>query len=175
MTPWIRLPCRSNFTQHEGLTHRYKQLRPEGKIVEEGFEVLSTEFVISVDEIPTLTGSNLEKKLDGIAEKARGAQAASFYKTIGDAYDQVGSSLDAGGKSLSPEHLLEMMDRVEMEFDKTGKPTTALVFHPEMMETFTRVAEQIENDPELKHRANAILDRQRAAWVARQSNRKLVD
>ena len=51
------------YTQHEGLTQRYKQLGPDGKVVEEGFQILSTEFVTSVDDIPTLVGNNLEKKL----------------------------------------------------------------------------------------------------------------
>ena len=70
---------------------------------------------------------------------------------------------------------MQMMDKVEMEFDQTGKPTTALVFHPDMTESFKKVAEQIENDPELKRSADAILARKREAWAARESNRKLVD
>jgi hypothetical protein len=136
------------YTQHEGLIQRYKQLGPDGKVVEEGFEVMSTEFVTSVDEIPTLIGVNLEKKLDEIAEKTAANLAAAFYKRVGEACDEAGNSLSAGGKPLSAEMLLQMMDRVEMEFDQTGKPTTALVFHPDMTESFKKVAEQIENDPE---------------------------
>jgi hypothetical protein len=162
-------------TQHEGLIQRYKQLGPDGKVVEEGFEVLSTEFVTSVDEIPTLVGNNLEKKLDEIAEKTAANLAAAFYKKVGEVCQEAGNSMNAGGQPLSAEHVLQMMDKVEMEFDQTGKPTTQIVFHPNMTESFKKVAEQIENDPELKRRTDAILARKREAWAARESNRKLVD
>jgi hypothetical protein len=164
-----------HYTQHEGLIQRYKQLGPDGKVVEEGFEVLSTEFVTSVDEIPTMVGNNLEKKLDEIAEKSAANLAAAFYKKVGEACEEAGNSLSAGGQPLSAELLLQMMDKAEMEFDQTGKATTALVFHPNMTESFKKVAEQIENDPELKRRSEAILARQRKAWAARESNRKLVN
>jgi hypothetical protein len=163
------------YTQHEGLIQRYKQLGPDGKVVEEGFEVLSTEFVTSVDEIPTLMGNNLEKKLDEIAEKTAATLATAFYKKVGEACQEVGNSMNADGQPLSAESLLQMMDKVEMEFDQTGKPTTAIVFHPNMTESFRKVAEQIDNDPELKRRTDAILARRREAWATRESNRKLVD
>jgi hypothetical protein len=163
------------YTQHEGLLQQYKQLGPDGKVVEEGFEVLSTEFNTTIAEIPTLIGNNLEKKLDEIAEKTAANLAAAFYKRVGKACQEVGNSVNAGGKPLSAEMLLQMMDRVEMEFDETGKPTTALVFHPNMTESFKKVAEQIENDPQLKRRADAILAGKREAWAARESNRKLAD
>jgi len=38
-----------------------------------------------------------------------------------------------------------MMSTVQVEFDNTGKPTTAIVFHPDMTQSFLKVAEQIEN------------------------------
>jgi hypothetical protein len=83
--------------------------------------------------------------------------------------------VDAGGKPVSPEMLLEMIDTVQMEFGPDGQPRHSFVIHPDMLPAVKKIADQMENDPELKRRHAEILERQREAWAARESNRKLVD
>ena len=89
--------------------------------------------------------------------------------------EKAGTSIDAGGKPVSPEMLLDMMSAVQMEFEPDGTPSQSFVIHPDMFPALKKVSDQIENDPELKRKNTEILERQREAWAARESNRKLVD
>jgi hypothetical protein len=163
-----------SFTQHEGNLQRYQQ-RPTGNVVEEGFEMMSTEFTTSVGEVPTLLGPKLDQKLDEIADDAGTKLAKSFYKKVSESCDKAGTTVNAQGEPMSAELVLQMLSTVQTDFDERGQPTTAIVIHPDMAETARKIAEQIENDPKLKQRADEITRIQREAWAARESNRKLVD
>jgi len=162
-----------HFRQNEGTLMRYEQ--QGGKTVEEGFEKMGAEFTILPEEVPDLVGQKLNVKLEEIAQKMIEITAKSFFKKMGEITQAAGTSIDAGGKPVSPEMMLDMMARVQMEFDTDGKPAQSIVVHPDMVPALQKVSEQIENDPDLKRRQDEILQRQREAWVTRESNRKLVD
>jgi len=162
------------FVQHEGRRFQYEQM-PSGEVVEQPFEEASSEVETSVSEVPTLFGPNLEKKLEDLANQTVSQMAKSFFKKVGEASEQAGTSVDAKGKPISPELLMEAMEKFQMEFDSSGNPTTTLVFHPDMFPAYEQIARQIDNDPELKHRHEQILRQQREAWAARENNRKLAD
>jgi len=163
-----------SFTQHEGRLMRYEQ-RPSGDTVEEGFDKVSVDFTISASEVPTFFGPNLDRKLNEVADKAVRQMAQSFFKKIEETSKQAGTTTDAKGQPLTPQLLLETMDKAQVEFDAAGNPTTTLVVHPNMVQALKKLNEQIESDPELKRQYEQSLRQQRAAWAAREDNRKLVD
>jgi len=162
-----------HFRQREGSQMRYEQYG--GTTVQEGFEKIGTEFSVLPGEVPTLVGEKLDAKLDEMAQDLIARSAKSFFKKVGESSEKAGTSIDAGGKPISPELLLDMMDSVQMEFGPDGSPTQSFVIHPDMFPALKKVSEQIENEPELKRRNAEILERQREAWAARESNRKLAD
>jgi hypothetical protein len=162
------------YTQHEGRKLRYEQM-PDYNKAESEFEAISTKVLIEFSEVPNLVGLNLEKKLNEIADSAASGVSKSMYRKIDDSCEKAGTAMHANGQPMSPEMMLEMMDRVEMSFDHSGNPTTTFVFHPNMLSSFKQVTEKIDNDPELHQRHTEILRRQREAWATRESNRKLVD
>lgn len=162
-----------SFMQHEGRQMRYEQYG--GTSVQEEAEKMGVEFEIRLAEVPFLIGKNLDAKLEEMAQKIISQSAKQFFKKMGETCRKAGTAIDVGGKPLSPEILLEMENTVQVEFGPDGKPTNTFVFHPDMLPAVRKVAEQIENDPELKRRHAEILERQREAWAARESNRKLVD
>jgi hypothetical protein len=161
------------FTQHEGAEMRYEQ--HGGGVVQEGFEKIGAQFEVLITDVPTLVGEKLDAKLEEIAQQIRSQSAKAFFKKMGESCQKAGTSIDAGGKPVSPEMLLEMMSTVQMEFGPDGKPTLSFVIHPDMLPAAKKVGEQIENDPELKRKHEEIIERQREAWAARESNRKLAD
>jgi hypothetical protein len=162
-----------SLAQHEGRQMRYEQLG--GTTIQEGFEEIGARFVVSIKDVPTLVGPKLDAKLEEMAQELIAQAAKMFFKKMGESCQRAGTSFDAGGKPVSAEMLLEMMNNVQMEFGPDGKPTQSFVIHPDMLPAMKKVAEQIENDPELRRRHTEILERQREAWAARESNRKLAD
>ena len=159
--------------QVEGSEMRYEQLGA-GK-VQEGFEQIGTNFEVSIDEVPTLIGDKLDIKINEMAQELISQSAKAFFKKVGESCDKIGNSIDVGGKPLSADMMLEMISTTQMEFDADGNPTNSFVIHPEMAPSIKRLQEQFDNDPELQQRHAEILERQRDAWITRESNRKLVD
>jgi hypothetical protein len=162
-----------HFKQHEGQQMRYEQ--QGGGTVQEGFEKIGAEFKVLPADVPNLVGEKLDAKLEEMAQELIGQSAKAFFKKVGEISQKAGTSIDAGGKPVSPEMLLDMMSAVQMEFGADGNPTQSFVIHPDMVPALKKVSEQVENDPELKRRHAEILNRQREAWAARESNRKLAD
>ncbi len=159
--------------QHEGGETRYEQLG--GGTVQEGFEKIGAEFTVPITDAPTLVGKKLEAKLEEMAQELISQSAKAFFRKMGESCQKAGTAMDAGGKPVSPEMLLDMISTVQMEFGPDGKPTHSFIIHPDMLPEVKKVVEQIENDPELKRKHAEILEQQREAWTARESNRKLVD
>jgi hypothetical protein len=143
--------------------------------VQEGFENIGAHFEVRITDVPALVGEKLDAKLEEMAQELISQSAKIFFKKVGEACQKAGTSIDVGGQPLSPEMLLDMERSAQMEFGPDGKPTHSFVIHPDMLPAVKKVAEQIENDPELKRRHAEILERQREAWAARENNRKLVD
>ena len=161
------------FRQHEGSLMQYEQYG--GTKVQEGFEKIGTEFTVPLSDVPTLVGEKLDAKLEEMAQELISRSAKAFFRKAGEISEKAGTSIDAKGKPVSPKMLLDMMSAVQMEFEPDGTPAQSFVIHPDMFPALKKVSDQIENDPELKRRNTEILERQREAWAARESNRKLVD
>jgi hypothetical protein len=162
------------FIQREGTVQRYEQ-RPHGKMIENQFQMRSAQVQTTAEEVPTLQGPKLDAKLDELADQMVASMEKSLFKTIEESCDRAGTTLHAQGKPMSPELILEMMNTMELDFDQNGNPTASFVMHPDVVPSATAAAEQLENDPELKRKHKQLLDEQREAWAARESNRKLVD
>ena len=148
-------------TQHEGREMRYEQ--HGGVTVREGFQKIGAQFEVVLSDVPNLVGDLLNAKLEEMAEELISQSAKVFFKKPGDSCEAAGTSFDAGGKPMSPEMFLDMISTVQMEFGPDGGPTHTFVIHPNMLPAAKKVAEQIENEPELKRRHAEILERQREA------------
>lgn len=159
--------------QREGRQMRYEQ--HGGGTVQEGFEEFGTHFQVRVAGVPDLVGAKLDAKIEEISQAIISQSARAFYRKMDESCEKAGTAIDAGGKPFSPQIFLEAINTVEMEFGPDGKPTQCFIIHPDMLPLIQKVMEQIDNDPELKRRHAEILERQREAWAARESNRKLVD
>jgi hypothetical protein len=158
------------FTQHEGRELRYE--RVNAPTVQNGPEALQTKFDVHIADVPYLVGEKLDAKLEEIAQEMAAQQAKLFFRTVGESCDEVGNTLDAGGKPLTAELILEMIDSVQAEFGSDGKPTGQFVIHPDMALALKKAGEEFDRDPELQRRHAEILKRQREEWATRQSNRK---
>ena len=77
-----------------------------------------------------------------------------------------------GGKPLSVNSLFEVLEKIDRDFDEAGNPNElSVVAHPERLSSISKVISQAEADP---NRYQAIMERKKEEWRARESNRKLV-
>lgn len=86
---------------------------------------------------------------------------AQFYRVMERATDEVGNVRDLGGAPLSGRALCDMVERMDLTFDKDGYPKMpTLVIHPDLREHVRQLLEL----PEVQLRLDAIL---REKWIQR--------
>jgi hypothetical protein len=164
-------------TQHEGDVIAYDQLTSDGvKIVTEGFKESRVHFETKVEDVPTLNGTSLDTKLSGIAEDIARDLSGSLRGTLNTATREAGTFFDAGGSPLSKDHYLELLERMEINFDsKTGRPDLVFWAGQAMVETMQHDWDEWKQDRDFVRKYNDLLSRKREDWRDRESRRKLVD
>jgi hypothetical protein len=162
-----------SFTQHEGRTIDFEQVE-FGRKSQVG-ETHAVPVSLRLEEVPVLVGEVLESKMRELASKVGELKMKSLFEKIEESTEQTGQRLDAKGKPIDGPMLLDMIDMAEGSFDKSGKPKSTFVLHPDMLPSIKKASEEVENDPELKRRLESINSRQFQQWVDRENRRKLVD
>jgi hypothetical protein len=161
--------------QHEG--KRWHLSRSDKSTEETGFEMTHFEFVLTRDEMRRTDLPSLLEKLKDMAEQMAEAQETMLFSRVSAAAEAIGNTVDAGG-DIKPEHLLEMLEKIQMDFDPaTGEPAKGQVFvmHPDTAAKVVPKVKAWENDPAFRAEHDRIIARKREEWRAREDRRKLVD
>lgn len=161
---------------HEGgESKRDVIIREDGSIEETKFAESRGEFEVKFAEVEFLTFDKVIEKIDAAASKMAEMQSRKMYESIAEATDRVGNVLDGKGRPFSAEMVLEMFDKVMLDFDEKGElHNFAIVIPPAMSKKVKEELEKIEEDPVLKKRFDEIITRKKDEWRVRESNRKLV-
>ena len=165
----------STFVQHEGQAGTI--VRQDAS--EDSFEFCSilTEFVQIRDEMKHFDPQALRKRILRVAEDLAQAQTRQMLRVAQEAAESVGSIVDIRGE-LTPDKFLEMLRRVEIDFDpKTLRPAagTGLVMHPDTAAAVVPRMKQWEKNPSYTAEKEQIFAKKREDWRDREANRKLVD
>lgn len=139
-----------------------------------GVQQLSSTMEIRFDEIPELTFEKAIAKYDEwILDMVRKQTGFAMERLSEDIPKS--QSVDAKGKKLDAELILQMLETIQLEFYPDGRPHELHVvgglFSPERLKA---VDEEFQNNPELQKRHDELIARKREEWRAREANRKLV-
>src|SRR3989338_3316575 len=81
--------------------------------------------------------------------------------------DESGNSINANGAKFSVELFLQCLEKIELDFTPGGTPQfPTLIMHPDMQKLAYEELNRIENNPEIKKKHDAILQRKRSEWIA---------
>jgi hypothetical protein len=160
--------------QHEG--NRLEYMTVDGKEKSTDYHRAGVGFDINQSDVPDMT---LHQAVELVKEKGAelGLQEASFfYKTLNESLAEVGNLLNAGGRSLTVDLLLQMLGRIRFPFDKDDNPLMpTLLVGPDLKEKVIQVFEEINEDADAQERLKGIIDQKREEWNAWQDSGKLVD
>lgn len=127
---------------------------------------------LSVDIDPVADGNlgPLLLALDVAAQQHEEALSKALFSGIGHITDMTGNKIDAGGKPISWDLIIDGLETMEIPFDDQGKMELTLVMNP-------RDAQRLEElgppTPEQQARREAVLERKRQEWIARKRTRRL--
>jgi hypothetical protein len=126
------------------------------------------------DEIPDLTFEKAIAKYDEMILDMVHKQTGFALERLNEDIPK-SQTVDAKGKKLDAEILLEVFETIQLDFYPDGRPHELHVigglFTPERMKA---VDEQLKNNPELQKRCDELMARKKEEWRAREANRKLV-
>jgi hypothetical protein len=128
------------------------------------------EFAIHADVIRQTEVEQFVSIIVDVVEKYLEAMSRTFVETAQDVTEAVGNVIDAGGKPLSWDLILDGLEMREIAFDKDGRVSgLQLMMNPRTAEMLT----SIEMTEEQERRLNDILQRKKEAWDAQQRTRRL--
>lgn len=157
---------------HEGRGMRVE--RADQSESNSGVQQLSSTMEIRFDEIPDLTFEKATTKFDEMIVDMVHKQTGFALERLGDDIP-ASQSIDAKGKTLDAELVLQMLETIQLEFYPDGRPhelhVIGGIFSPERLEA---VDEEFRNNPQLQKRHDDLIARKREEWRAREASRKLV-
>jgi hypothetical protein len=133
------------------------------------------ELRLDVREVEKLEAKEVWKTLDTIAEGLAKEKFKMFLDTIDEAVTKVGNVTTPGTSTL--EQFFEATEKRMLDFDDDGRPgkTQLLVGSEKTAQKLQEVMDQIEADPELRRRYEAIIEKKREEWRDREAARNLVE
>jgi hypothetical protein len=169
ISPFGMIPVRH---YHEG--RAMKVVRDDRSESQSDMQQLSTQLEIKVEEIEDLTLDRVIQKYDLMIFDMVSKQA-NFVRGRMSSEIPESQSLNARGRKLSAELILEMKDKIQMAFNPDGTPQEIFLDGPLFTpEAIAAVEREFQDSPELQKRHEDLIARKREEWRAREADRKLV-
>jgi hypothetical protein len=102
---------RVRYFEGRGWTLNYSS----GETHDSEMQLTEEELSLSVEEIPNLTFDDMLTKLDEFAKRLAEKQAVRAYQRISEIIEKFGNSVDAKGRPLTAELILEMFNQVHID------------------------------------------------------------
>jgi len=143
---------------------------PGGGVVQNEPVVSKTEFVFRYEDIRLCDTSALATQMDSAADQQLAVVMPHFFEVIKRASDAAGTAIDAGGKPFDFEMWLEMLGKVDFDFDDQGNPDLpTLIMHPDQAKRLQAVPPTVQQQKAFAD----LIERKRSEYHARQRHRKL--
>lgn len=169
--PLIAIIPRRRYHEGEG----GMSVREDGSVESTELEEYSADVTYDLAEIKDLTLEEAFSRYQEIVGQVAKQQEKTVISRVSEAARSVGNQIDARGKELSPDHVLEMLETVRIDFNEEGNPIwPTLVLTPVTKEKMEEVQRQLEEEP-YKSRMEELVQKKRQEWNDRESSRKLVD
>lgn len=150
-------------------------IRPDGRTDETELKQASAEASVRLDEVPNLSFQDRLTKLDEAAREVARQISEHAFGQINEAVERVGNVIDGGGKPLTPDVLLNVYEKIHLDFDANGNPRElTMVIPPGMEQRAKEALERLHQDPEYSTRFKKIIDKKRMEWRDRETARRLV-
>ena len=144
---------------------------PSGNVVQNQPLQVKSVVVFRWDDIRTCNLHALAEQVNKSVEERLAQVMPHFFDVFHRTCDAAGTAADAGGRPFSFELYLEGLERIELQFDREGKPILpTLVMHPSMAEHLRSMP---PITPEQQKAMDELIERKRTEFNARRRHRKL--
>lgn len=167
------IPHDTGIRVHEG--DRLGLHRCDGSYDETPFKVFTFRGKLGRLDLERRGLSAVAEAVESLAQQAADSTHKELFSEVQRVTPET-NRLDAKGKPLRAEMILEMYERLEMQFTPDGSPILpTLVTNPSLESALRRESARISSEPDLKRRFEKIIDVKRREARDRENSRKLVD
>ena len=140
------------------------------------YKLISAKLEIPQEEIIDKGPDAFFSRMDKIAVEMAKQQSQLLFEKIEKATERTRHIVDAKSKTLSPQLILEALEKIAIDFDDYGNPIfPSLVLHPDQYEKIKDEIPKWESDPEVRRKHKELIEKKRKEWIDRENSRKLVD
>jgi hypothetical protein len=97
-----------------------------------------------------------------------------LFQTLDEVTAKTGLRMDGGGGPLTNEKMLEMLKRLEVNFERSQDGDFVIVTAPGMVPVFERLDREMKDDPEVRRKWRKVMEEKRNDFREREINRNLV-
>lgn len=158
---------------HEGM--RMRVVRGDGTVEENDLMAASAETNIAVAEAAVMSPTERKARLDMMAEDLARQISQHAFGAINRTLEEAGQVVNMGGKPLDAEGILQILDKLVLNFDDQDRPIgMSMVTGPDAHAAAERAFQELESNPEIYARYKELVQRKRMEWRDREASRKLV-
>jgi hypothetical protein len=161
----------AHVTYHEGDASDFSTV--DGEIKELDTQAVGVDEEITLSALAYLTNAQAIEVMQRYGVQIADQMKRRFLTNLNETIEAIGNVIEGEGRALDAEVLLDTYRMIEMSFDDDGQVNMPDLVsgNPAASETIARIHEDEQFITEL----NALVDQKREEWLARESNRKLVD
>lgn len=156
---------------HEG--RAMKIIRADKSESTSGMEQLSAHLEIKFDEIESLTLQKAIEKHDALIADMVSKQTNFIRERMSREIPE-SQTLDAKGKGFGAQVVIDMLEKMQIDFYPDGTPHEIFLDPPPTPERMAAVDAEFESNPELKRKFDEMMEKKKEEWRAREADRKLV-
>lgn len=140
------------------------------------YKEISSKFTIEREQIIEKGIIAYIEHFNKVAEDIKRQQAQLLFSNIEEATSKTGNIVDGKGRSFSPELFFQALEKIWIEFDDQGQPfLPTMVVSPELGAKIKDKLPVWDSDPDYKKKFDEIIEKKKAEWNDRESDRKLAD
>jgi len=126
-------------------------------------------FQVHADVIRDTVADEFASTLAQLASKYEEAMGTTLIHTLTDVTEAVGNVVEADGRPLSWDFVLDAIEMVDVSFDEDGRYHLDIAINPDTY----KLLQRIELTPEQQQRHDDIIQRKKEQWYAQKRSRRL--
>ena len=148
--------------------NRFVVVREDGSIEETKAQKITAELPVRVEEIENMSDEMIFEKINNVTKEIAKKKSELFSERLDKLTDETGNVVSADGKRSSIDAYLELLEKMEIDFDEAGNPKGLTPFP--LSPAIAKIISQAKVDP----RYQDLMERKREECRVRESRRTLV-
>jgi hypothetical protein len=133
------------------------------------------EIAMSHDEIDNVNLAMIEAKAIDLAGQFEKQMSTRLFDLVKDVTNRTGQTVDARGQPLTAETLLQLFDKMQINFERNKEVGDfTIVMAPGMIPALKKLEAEMMSSPEIRKKWNDLLERKKNEFREREINRNLV-